>query len=242
MTDSPKSLPLPGPEDRTLVIGRTGSGKTVFALWLFSMVYEKGDRWIVIDFKREHQIAQIPYVQYISMGVIPSEPGVYVVQPMPDQQDELNDYLMQVWDAENIGLYIDEGVMLANSSALDAILIQGRSKHIPVIMATQRPVGISRYAFSESQYFVVFPSHDKRERKTISEFTPLFAYREDLDEILLPPYHSYWYDVVRRKLHKLAPVPNIPVIMRTFAVKLKPPEPEVQLKEQIKAERVIAIL
>lgn len=235
-------IELPGPDDRTLIIGRTGSGKTYFGLWLLSEVYQEGDRWIVIDYKREHQIAQIPYAKYIDIGTVPTEPGIFIVQPFPEQDDEMSSYLMQIWDAENIGLYIDEGVMLAKNNALDTILIQGRSKQIPVIMLSQRPVGISRYAFSESQYFVVFPSHDKRERKTISEFTNLFSNDEDLDDILLPRFHSYYYDVANRKHEKLSPVPSLEKILATFERKLRPPEPVEQVKEMVTAKRTIVAI
>jgi hypothetical protein len=239
MPESPKSMRLPGPEDRTLVVGRTGSGKSYFGLWLLSMVYQPGDRWIIIDYKREKQIAQIPYARYVDVGTVPREPGIYIAQPFPKQ--DISDYLMQIWDEENVGVFIDEGVMLANNEALDTILIQGRSKQIPVIMLSQRPVGISRFAFSESQFFAVFPSHDKRERKTISEFTPLFGNGEDLDEILLPPYHSYWYDVVERQIHRLSPVPKLPVILATFEKKLKPPELLEEPKPPLVGRRIMSI-
>jgi hypothetical protein len=216
---------IPGIEDRTLIIGRTGSGKTYFGLWLLSEMPIDEMPWLVIDYKRDKSIARIPYIQPIEVGVVPTNPGVYVVRPFPTQDEEMSDYLMQIWDTEGIGLYIDEGVMLARNDALDAILIQGRSKQIPVIMLSQRPVGISRFAFSESQYFVVFPNHDKRERKTIAEFTPIFAKMSDLDDILLPRFHSYHYDVVTNKVTKLSPVPDLDVILKTFERKLKPPEP-----------------
>jgi hypothetical protein len=184
--------------------------------------------WVIVDFKRESAIARIPYLQEIPIGEIPTRPGVFVVRPFPTQETEMEEYFMQIWDAEGIGLYIDEGVMVANNAALDAILIQGRSKQIPVIMLSQRPVGISRFAFSESQYFVVFPNHDKRERKTISEFTPIFPTSASLDEIMLPRYHSYYYEVTGNRVTKLAPVPDITTILATFERKLRPsPEPDV---------------
>lgn len=207
------------------MVGRTGSGKTYFGLWLLSQMPIDDMPWVIIDYKRERSIASIPYAQFVDIGYIPQSPGVYVVQPFPTENDAMSDYLMSIWDTEGIGLYIDEGVMLARNDALDNILIQGRSKQIPVIMLTQRPVGISRFAFSESGFFVVFPNHDRRERKTISEFTPIFNASDDLDDILLPPYHSYYYDVVGRKVTRLGPVPDMASIYATFAKKLKPPEP-----------------
>jgi hypothetical protein len=114
--------------------------------------------------------------------------------------------------------------MLSNSPSLDTILIQGRSKQIPVIMLNQRPVGISRYAFSESQFRMLFPNDDKREQKTVSEFMPLFRERNS-DDHLIPEFHSYWYDVKARKMDRLKPVPSLRSILRTFESKLKPPEP-----------------
>lgn len=217
---------LPGVEDRTLVIGRTGSGKTYAGLWLLSKMPVNDMPWVVVDYKGDKNIAQIPFAQSIDLDTIPTAPGVYIVRPLPNQDDEMTDYLMRVWDTEGIGLYIDEGVMLARNSALDAILVQGRSKNIPVIMLTQRPVGISRFAFSESQFVMVFPNHDRRERKTISEFTPLFQ-RSNMnnDDYLLPRFHSYWYDVIGNKVDKLRPVPSMDAIFKEFDYKLRPPEP-----------------
>lgn len=177
--------------------------------------------WVVIDYKRDVNIARIPYAHFVDVGFIPREPGVYVVQPLPNQEQEITDYLMQIWDTEGIGLYIDEGVMLARNDALDNILIQGRSKQIPVIMLTQRPVGISRFAFTEAQYMFIFPNQDKRERKVIGEFTPLGDNR-DLDDYLLPRFHFYHYDVLENKITATKPVPNIDAILKTFAEKLRP--------------------
>jgi hypothetical protein len=217
-------MQLPGIDNRTLVIGRTGSGKTFAGLYLLSRMPIEDMPWLVIDFKKDQNIARIPYAQYVDVDTVPENPGVYIMQPYPDQ--DLENTLTGIWDRENIGLYLDEGAMptLAKSSALNTIYIQGRSKHIPVITLTQRPVGISRFAFSEATFIQVFPSHDKRERKTIAEFTPLFR-EGDLDEHLLPEYHSYWYKVGDRTAETLKPVPSIEKILATFESKLRPPEP-----------------
>ena len=235
------SMILPGPDDRTLIIGRTGSGKSHMALWMLSEVHQSDDVTIIIDFKRDTLISQVPYTQDKTIfDDLPREPGLYRVQPFPQQQKDISDFLMRVWDTENIRLFIDEGVMLAKNDALDNILIQGRSKMIPVIMLTQRPVGISRFAFSESQIFVVFPSHDKRERKTINEFTPLFD-NGDNRPVSLPPYHSYYYNVTTGDVLTLAPVPSIDKIMRTFEEKLRPIEPGETVEPPRRLRRIVPI-
>lgn len=221
---------LPGIEDRTLIIGRTGSGKTYAGIWLLSQMPVEDMPWIIFDFKGDKSIARIPFAQPITIDApLPTTPGVYVIRPLPGQDDEMTEFLLRVWDTEGIGLYIDEAFQLAKNSSLDAILIQGRSKNIPVIMLTQRPVGISRFAFSESQFLMVFPNHDKRERKTISEFTPLFQ-SGDLEEHLLPRFHSYWYDVIGNSVTALKPVPKLETILKVFDTKLRPPEPLEEIK------------
>jgi hypothetical protein len=214
-------MELPSERDRTVVIGRTGSGKTVFGLWLLSKMDLQSQPWIVIDYKGDENIAGIPYIQEIPVGYIPTEPGLYVVRPMYDDDESMNDYLYAIWDTGNVGLFVDEGAMLSKSAALNTILIQGRSKRIPVIVLTQRPVGISRYAFSESQYIVVFPNHDKREQKTVGEFTPIFQDRNNTDADI-PPFHFYYYDVRGQKLTRAKPVPNMREIYRNFELQLEP--------------------
>lgn len=214
---------IPGVEDRTIVVGRTGSGKTFGGLWLLTMQDFNMMPWVIIDFKRDQNIGNIPWVQQISVNEMPAEPGLYLMRPTINQMEEVEAWLYAAWERENIGIFIDEGVMLAKSAALDTILIQGRSKHVPVILLTQRPVGISRFAFSESGYMMIFPTHDRREQKIISEFSPLFQ-DKDSDDANLPRFHSHYYDVVNRTTDKLGPVPNMERMMKTFDKKLRPPD------------------
>lgn len=210
---------LPSIEDRTIVIGRTGSGKTYFGLWLLSEMPIEDMPWIVFDFKRDVNIMEIPYHQEIPIGYIPTMPGVYVVRPMPT--DDLTDYLYAIWNETGIGLFIDEAMMLSRNSGMMAILIQGRSKHIPVIACTQRPVGVASEYFTEASFFDVFPTHDKREQKRISEFTTLFQ-NKDIDYVNIREFNSWWFDVKSRKLERLSPVPPMNKILQTFRVKLQP--------------------
>lgn len=214
-------MEIPSPQDRTLIIGRTGSGKTYAGLWLLSEQPIDEMPWVIIDYKGDKNIAKIPFVHPITLGEIPVLPGVYVVRPRPTDTVAMETFLMAIWEKEGIGLYIDEGVMLAKSDALEIILIQGRSKNVPVIMLTQRPVDISRYAFSESGHFIYFPNHDKREQKTVSEFLPLFQTRNSGDH-LIPQYHFYYYQVPNPAVEKMSPVPPLDKILKTFYEKLKP--------------------
>jgi hypothetical protein len=106
--------------------------------------------------------------------------------------------------------------MFDKSAAFNALLTQGRSKNIPLITLSQRPVWLSRFVFSEADFFQIFWLNDTRDRKTVNSFTPFSL------EKRLPDYHSFWYNVGRDTTNVLAPVPEASVLLETFHQKLKP--------------------
>ena len=215
-----KPVRLPSITDRTVLIGGTGSGKTVAGLWHLSRQPIDQMPWLVIDYKGDDNINSIPYAQHVEIGA-PLLNGVYIVHPMLRDKDALEAYLWEIWKQQETGIFVDEGFMLSSSEALNTILMQGRSKRIPTIICTQRPVEVSRFVFSEASFIQVFRVIDKRDRKTISEFSPIFGDKETSKENL-PPYYSYYYDVAAHNLVTLKPVPPIQIINGTFATKLKP--------------------
>lgn len=207
---------LPNSKQRIAIVGRTGTGKTVAAGWHLSTKPLERQRWVVINFKGDEFIDNIPHAIHMdNLDFPPKQPGVYIYHPTPDQLLEVNDLLWKIWEAGNIGVWVDEGYMVNGCKAFDAILTQGRSKHIPVIVLSQRPVWMSRFVFSEADFYQVFSLNDKRDQKTLEQFTPIvFASR-------LPDYHSYYYDVGRNSLLRFAPVPNEDEIYKTFERKLQ---------------------
>jgi hypothetical protein len=215
-----RKVRLPSISDRLVLIGGTGSGKTVAGLWHLSRQPIDGMPWLVIDFKGDDNINSIPYAQHVPVGA-PLLNGVYIVKPMLHEKAQLEEMLWRIWSDGDTGIMVDEGFMLADSEALNTILMQGRSKRIPVFVLTQRPVMLSRFVFSEASFIQVFRVIDKRDKKTISEFSPIFGDKETSTETL-PPFYSYYYDVGAHKLVTLKPVPPMPVINATFQEKLKP--------------------
>jgi DNA helicase HerA-like ATPase len=209
-------LPLfrfPGGDARTTVIGATGSGKTTNGVWL--LAHQRFDKrpWIVVDFKREQIFDQIglPPIQQITLrGRVPRKPGLYLVSPRPDQDDALEDWLWRVWERENVGLFVDEASLMPDKDAFRAVLQQGRSKRIPLIACTQRPVDVKRGLFSEASYFCVYRMADKRDYRTVEGFIP-----GDLSRPM-PPHHWLWYDVAKNRLLHMGPVPK-PAIVADMA-------------------------
>lgn len=205
-------LAVPRDDQRITVIGKTGSGKTQAGLWLLSNRSYTQRPWIVLDFKRETLIGAVPGRQYLGLNdKIPKHPGLYIVQPNPSDEEEVEDLLWRIWHRERVGVFIDEGYMLsARSPGFQAILTQGRSKSIPVIHLTQRPAWVTRFAFSEADYIQLFQLTDTRDHKTVKQFMPLPI------EEPLPQYWSWWWDNGRNIKRVLRPVPDATTILDRF--------------------------
>lgn len=213
-------MKLPNDSERLSIIGPTGSGKTVAAVWHLSMRNFDAKPWIVYNFKDDSNIDGIPHARHIGIEEIPIRPGVYVVHPKPHETDEVENHMWEVWARQNMGVYVDEGYMVGNSNpAFRALLTQGRSRQIPIIVLSQRPVWMDRFVFSESEFFQVFNIRHKQDRKNVEEFVP-----HNLGKFL-PPYHSYYYEVGANngqgKLTVLKPVPPIDKLHAIFDQKLK---------------------
>jgi hypothetical protein len=195
---------FPGGDSRTTVIGATGSGKTTCGVWL--LAHQRLDKrpWIIVDFKREgiFDAVGLPPIQAITLtSRPPRKAGLYLVSPRPDEDELLEAWLWRVWERENTGLFIDEASLMPDKDAFRAILQQGRSKCIPTISCTQRPVDVKRALFSEASYFCVYRMQDVRDYKTVQGFVP-----GDLSQSR-PPHHWLWYDVAQNVKLNMGPVP-----------------------------------
>lgn len=202
---------FPADTDRHSIFGMTGSGKTVFALWCLSRRSYPTMPWIIIDFKCDENIAAIPGLKEISITAKPPKhPGLYVVRPMPHEEEEVDAFLWRIWERGRTGVYIDEGYMIGRfNKALRAILTQGRSKRIPVITLSQRPAWISPFILSESEFISTFFLHTKADVDRVREWVP--GVRE-----MPRDFCSYYWSVKDRELQYLAPVPPMAEILNRF--------------------------
>jgi hypothetical protein len=208
---------FPDDTKRHAIVGTTGSGKSYAAAWHLSRRSWDTKPWIVYDPKRDDLIAEIPGTREIGMHEpIPEVPGIYLVHNLPGELDAVIDHMWKIYARENTGVYVDEGYMVSGGSAngnpaLRAILTQGRSKHIPLVMISQRPVWMDRFVWAESEFIQIFRLNDRRDRESVKAFVPI-----DLEKERLPEYHSYYYDVGENEIIVLKPVPDKKVILSTF--------------------------
>lgn len=217
------SLRLPGISHKTAIVGRTGSGKTRFGTWLLSLSPFDKIPYVVIDHKREGLFEGIDRIREIGYSETPKFPGLYLLQPDTREaahDEKLDDWLLNALDRENIGLYIDEGYSIKPTSrALQTVLTQGRSKHVPVITLSQRPSRVSTFVFSEADFLAFFQLSREDDRKTAQSYAP--KNRINLDTPL-PRFYSHWYDVAEDTVNVFGPVPDDQKILETIDHRLLP--------------------
>jgi hypothetical protein len=212
---------LPNSSQRTAVIGRTGSGKTVASVWHLSKQNVDVMPWVAYNFKGDALIDSIPNAEFIELDYVPKKAGIYIAHPMPSQEEKLTAHIWKLWERRGVGIFADEGYMMgANNEAFQACLTQGRSLRIPMIVCSQRPAWISRFVFSEADFYQLFHLNDERDKETVLSFLPVGADEQ------LPEYHSYYYEVGRNKLWKMGPVPEPKEILAALDAKLEKKRPK----------------
>jgi hypothetical protein len=218
---------FPDDTERHSIVGATGSGKTHAALWQLSRRDFDTKPWIIYDFKNEELINDLEGVQHLTeQSQIPERPGIYIVHPHPANEEAVEKQMWQIWEHGNTGVYVDEGYMIgANSKAFRALLTQGRSKHIPMIVLSQRPVWMDRFVFSESQVFQVFLLQDEDDYRHVMRFVPFKRQRWFIEGKYrtpprLPTFHSYYYDQRTDQLEHIGPVPDRDAVLDTFDKRL----------------------
>lgn len=204
-----ESIRLPGPGHRTAIVGRTGSGKTIAAIWHLSNADFDQRPFIILDYKNDEHINSIARAYELDYDTLPDEPGIYILKVLPGDADEgkVSAWFKSVWEHEDLGILIDEGYMIdPRDQWFNACLTQGRSKNISMIILSQRPVWLSRFVFSESDFFQVFDLTHSKDMDKVREYVRDDD-RQQLDQ-QLAEYNSFYYDVGKRRLETFGPVPE----------------------------------
>lgn len=217
----------PDTSKHTLLMGANGSGKTVWGAHFLSNADFISQPWIITDYKSEELLNDIPGVEYINFkqNLKRLKRGIYILPARPEiDDDHIESFLWRVLEHERVGLFYDEGYMIPYRrpyGAQNAIYTQGRSKRVPTITLTQRPVGISRFAFSEAAFYGYLRLNDIRDQKTVEGFVPRdenWNFERDI-----PKYSMRWYDVGNNASMILAPSPDPQTILQKFEDRLSSP-------------------
>ena len=209
-------LRRPGPGDRLMVVGATGSGKTVAGI--SHLAWQDFDQkpWVLFNTKGDSNLNSIKgSIEWNVHRPPPIKPGIYQVRPKAGIDAEaVRDFLYQILDQENVGLYIDEGYAIAHAKKINYpfqdVMTQGRSKNITCIINSQKPSWIDPFVTSEAGFYQVFRLNDERDKRRLREFipedAPVVIKPQSMKEVdtlslghRLPPFHSMWYDVGQHK-------------------------------------------
>jgi hypothetical protein len=209
---------IPDTQHRTVIIGRNGSGKSVAGAHTLLLYRERYPTfpWIIFNPKGDKLLDSIGAERADLTKHLTKHPlgeGMRIYSPVPETDDDehVNAILEQALWHENVGLYFDEGYSIpTNSKPYRRAQTQGRSKRVPIITLTQRPVFLDKFTFTEASFFQVFDLVDTNDKKKVRENTGI-----QMDERLLP-YHSHWYEVNSGRRYKMTPVPNEDVILQRF--------------------------
>ncbi len=117
-------------------------------------------------------------------------------------QKVLDAWCQWIYERGHTVAYIDEVTQLGNSTnpkmGFLNMITRGRSRDVTVLMGTQRPVGVPRIVFTETQYFYKFYLADMQDRKRVAEFThPVMIYQPK------SKYGFLFYKVGDRKVYEI---------------------------------------
>jgi len=157
--------------DRVLVCGRTGSGKSVL---VNRLLLPKMTNYVIYDYKHE---INVPGAEvFSSMADFRTKPDqrAVIYRTASGGNEEFDALCRQVFYRGNNTLVLDEIAYHCSSSVImphhDLIMRLGRSKGVGIVNCTQRPRGLHNNVISQCEHFFIFDLIQETDRKKLAEF------------------------------------------------------------------------
>jgi len=192
-----------GRNDRAVIIGKTGCGKTTLAEFLvgdyqkpYSVTWNPKGSDKVNEWKQKHTSSLSELMDFD-----PSEVRRAIYTPTPtlaedfDNQEEL---FYWIYETKNRRVYIDEATSICYNGNkpprfLTAILNRGRERGISSIVATQRPAGVPLNILTESEHYYVFRVIHPNDKIRIEQLTGISVESQaDLND-----FEFYYFNLSR---------------------------------------------
>jgi energy-coupling factor transporter ATP-binding protein EcfA2 len=198
--------------EHVAIIGDTGSGKS----YLESHLLQLRTFVIVLQSKRD-DVKYRGFREIRSYRQLALTHGRYILAPIGKpllyrQATEFNAVIWHCYDTGGWTLAFDElfyaTEKLKLGENIDMLLTQGRSKKLTVISGMQRPVGVTRFAISQSKHVFVFRSEGRDVKTIVEATTPRFG-------PMIESLQGYDFAYFNRKTREIA-VGNAKSLNRIF--------------------------
>lgn len=193
----------PGRDDRAVLIGKTGCGKTTLARFFvedsekpFSVTWNPKGSDAVLGWNQTH---------VGSLGALydaaDKEERRIVYTPDPFvAEDERNqaEFFYWVYENKNRRLYLDEATAIVYGGVkvprgLLALINRGRERGVSTMTATQRPSGVPMNILSESEHYYVFKTLLPQDRQRVEAITGITVE----DQAGLNDHEFYYFNLSR---------------------------------------------
>lgn len=215
-----------GRNDRAVLIGATGCGKTTLARYLIEDIDKRYS--VVYDAKASDAIGEwagIPPIDNPRKPVKPTQALYTELEELPYAEErriiyrppytEERDYNRQdkffewVYWHYRRRLYVDEAYALLGgtnpSFHLQACITRGRERGISTIISTQRPSRIPLIAMSEAEHYYIFRTQWPGDKERIKEITGITIEQQ----LELSRYEFYYFNVFNGLYPKILKVKPI---------------------------------
>jgi len=193
-----------GRNDRGVLIGKTGGGKTTLARFLvedpmkrFSVTWNPKGSEAVLEWNQLH-VTSLREL-YDASEKEENRRIVYTPDALK-AKDEKTQYEFFYWIYERryTRLYIDEATEIVYSSFkppdyLTACLNRGRERGVSTLTATQRPAGVPMNILSESEHYYVFKLLLHQDKQRVEQITGITIEEQST----LNDYEFFYFNVSR---------------------------------------------
>jgi energy-coupling factor transporter ATP-binding protein EcfA2 len=161
----------PKSDERALIVGRTGSGKTTLAerlLWHYPYVaaFDVKRRMFWRGFERHATLASLQRSEHSHLIYAP---GIEEF----DDEEAIDAFFRWCYERENTMVYVDEAMMLTNGDDMPrwykAVVTLGREPKVGCISSTQRPKKIPQVLLSEVDCIFQFTLQLEGDRERVEE-------------------------------------------------------------------------
>lgn len=193
-----------GRNDRGVLIGKTGCGKTTLARFLieddnkrYSVTWNPKGSESIFFWENQHMVTSLRELEDAADEDIPRL--IYTPDPLVAEDEQTQkEFFYWIYENKNRRLYIDEATAIAYRGYsiprfLLAILNRGRERGISTLTATQRPSGVPMNILSESEHYYVFKTLLPQDRQRVEAITGISVE----DQASLDDHEFFYFNVSR---------------------------------------------